>query len=549
MLFALAICLVTSNATTPDTVVVCPAEFRGALEPWLAHRARQGHSLGLVSNQLDQHEIRHAIRQAAIGGRLKSVVLVGDAEPGTAFDGKVRARCVPVHWAQAKVNVFWGSEPHIATDNWYADLNDDAVPDVAIGRLTADSPDELSEIVGKILSYEQSSDFGQWRRQLNIVAGVGEFGFLADTALEAAARFFLTYSVPPAYQVSVTYGNWRSPYCPDPRQFHFASLQRLNEGCQFWIYIGHGYHTCVDRIRMPDGEYHILANWDIDKLECQQGLPIAVFLACYAGAFDARQDCLAEHMLRTPGAPVAVIAGSRVTMPYAMAVMSRELMKQCFHGRCQTLGEAVLRAKQSMVRPPSAGELGRATLDAIATFISPKGAEPTAERQEHLLLFNLIGDPLLRLSYPDKVSVEISRPTETSKRLDVRGTTPLDGEATVELVLRRDRFNFDPPLRVEYPRRSSDLAEFQEVYSRANARELSSVKSTVEGGTFQARLPVPEGVHGPCHVRVFVKGLKGFAMGSADIDFPANERNPEKRHFQVEPPTPLSNGASETTGG
>ena len=44
-------------------------------------------------------------------------------------------------------------------------------------------------------------------------------------------------------------------------------------------------------------------------------------------------------MLATPGAPVAVICGSRVTMPYAMAVLGTELLGQVFENRSETLGQ------------------------------------------------------------------------------------------------------------------------------------------------------------------------------------------------------------------
>jgi hypothetical protein len=519
--------LVVSANPAPDTVVFCPTEFRGALDPWLAHRARQGHSIVIASNMATAHQIRRTVRKMAGGGRLRYLVLVGDAEPDMAADPRVRARCVPVHWAKAEVNVLWGSEPHIATDNWYADLDDDQVPDIAVGRLTADTPEELSAIVQKTLSYEKSVDFGPWRRKLNFVAGVGGFGMLADMALEAAARYFLTHGIPAAYQVTMTYANWRSPYCPDPRWFHLTTSERLNEGCQFWVYIGHGYHVALDRVRVPHGEHHILANRDIRGLDCRRGLPIALFLACYTGAFDARQDCLAEEMVRTRGAPVAVIAGSRVTMPYAMALMASGLMRECLHRRCETLGEALLRAKQHMARPASDGDLGRSALDAVAALVSPDSDQLAAERAEHLLLFNLIGDPMLRLRHPGEVSLSVDGAAEAGAPIEVTGQSPVDGEATVELVVRRDRFRFDPPLRSEYPRTPGELATFQEVYQRANHRQLVSVKLPTTGGRFRARLPVPEDASGPCHICVFVQGADDYAVGSADIEFPAAIRRAE----------------------
>ena len=59
----------------------------------------------------------------------------------------------------------------------------------------------------------------------------------------------LLYAKLPAdYRLSMTYGSWRSPYCPDPRRFHATTLERLNEGAWFWVYIGHGYPLGADRV-------------------------------------------------------------------------------------------------------------------------------------------------------------------------------------------------------------------------------------------------------------------------------------------------------------
>ncbi|HYW78904.1 MAG TPA: C25 family cysteine peptidase, partial [Thermoguttaceae bacterium] len=418
-----------------DTVVVCPAEFRAALQPWLAYRAAEGHSIAMVSNTDSPDGIRRHIRQVAQAGRLRFVLLVGDADVGTDGESGPRSCCVPVHRAKARVNVLWGSEPHIAADSWYADLDDDQTPDVAIGRLTADSPDELRQIVAKILAYEQSADFGPWRRKLNFVAGVGGFSPLADMVVESSAKYLLTQEIPADYNMSMTYGSWRSPYCPDPRTFHETTMQLLNEGSWFWVYIGHGNPLGLDRIRVPGESHHILDNQDVPNIVCSHGAPIALFLACYTGAFDANVDCLAEQMLRQPEGPVAMIAASRVAMPYAMTVLATGLMDQCFHQRCPTLGEALLIAKRKMVEKPDPKDPRRAMIDSIARAVSPAPKQLAAELAEHLLLFNLIGDPLLRLRHPQPVALDVPGSAMAGTRLKVTGSSPMPGRATVELVV------------------------------------------------------------------------------------------------------------------
>ena len=141
----------------------------------------------------------------------------------------------------AKVNVLFGSEPEIATDNTFADLDGDGLPELAIGRLPADSKAEVERFVARVIEYEQdNSPNQQWRRNVNFVAGVGGFGGVIDNVIEQTTKQIITDLVPCDCQTSMTFGCWRSPYCPDPRRFSETAIRRFNEGCLFWVYIGHG---------------------------------------------------------------------------------------------------------------------------------------------------------------------------------------------------------------------------------------------------------------------------------------------------------------------
>ena len=284
-----------------DTLVVCPSEFRHALEPWLEHRQAQGHRIALVSNRNSPEALRATVREVAAAHPLRFLVLVGDADPAMMRDPACRARSVPTHHARAVVNVRWGSEPEIATDNWYADLDDDRMPDLAVGRLTATRRASLTPWSTRSLAYETCADFGHWRRQVHFVAGLGRLRPVADAVLEAAAKTLITSGIPAAYSTTMTYGSWQSPYCPDPRQFDRVTIDRLNEGSLFWVYIGHGQQRSVDVVRVPGGTYPILAQSRCIAARLPARCPDRLLLACYSGAFDQPRDCLAEEMLRNPG--------------------------------------------------------------------------------------------------------------------------------------------------------------------------------------------------------------------------------------------------------
>ncbi len=541
MAYAWLCLLLTAPIDGPiDTVVVCPEAFRAELAPWIAHRTAQGHRFAMVSSAGSADAVRGRVRRIAAEHPVRFLVLVGDAAPPEVRDLAGRARTVPTHYAQAVVNVRFGSEPQIATDNWYADLDGDRIPELATGRLTSDSPAELRAMIAKILAYEACDDFGPWRRQVHFVAGLGGFGTVPDAVLEAAARTLITSGIPASYATTMTYGSWQSPYCPDPRQFDRVTCERLNQGGLFWVYLGHGDQRAVDMVRVPGGTYRIFSTTDAERLACRHGAPIACLLACYSGAFDQPRDCLAEVMLKGEGGPVAVLCGSRVTMPYGMAVLGAELMDACFARRPETLGELILEAKRSAARPDDSDRF-RAALDAVGkTFAWATGGDAQAERLEHLELFHLLGDPLLRLPHPRTIDVRVTQSGQAAERIQVEGHSPIAGHCTVELVVRRDRLTFRPPARGHFD--PTRLDEYSRTYRLANEPRLASLELGRVAGAFRAELDIPPQSRGACHVRVFVEGDRDCAAGAADLRLdgmatsPTHERSAAVREARTRAP-------------
>jgi hypothetical protein len=503
-------------AAPADVAVVCPEDFREAFAPWLAHRQAQGYRPVLLDNQGSADAILADILRLASQGPLRGVVLVGDALADGQHDADRRRLSTPTHHVPARVNVHWGSEPEIATDNPYGDLDGDGVPEIPVGRLSVRDARQLEVLVRKIIDYETCTDHGAWRRQINLVAGVGGFGPLADAVLELATRRLLTDGIPDSYETTMTHANWQSPFCPDPRRFRDVALARLNEGCKFWVYIGHGHKQRLDAVHLPGAAYPILAAADVAYLRAERGLPIALMLACYTGAFDLPQDCLAELMLRQPGGPVAVISGSRVTMPYAMAVMSAALMDQVFQGQARTLGEAFCLAKQRMAQT-QAEDPHRQLLDALAAVVSPMPDRLEDERHEHLALFNLLGDPLLTLRRPAAVALEAPDAITAGQTLTVQGLSGISGSGMVEIASRRDRSKHELAPRRHFQWSDEFLRSMDDAYQQANDRVWVREPFQAHGGSFALHVDLPPGIRGPCYVRVWIENSQGAAEGATRI--------------------------------
>jgi hypothetical protein len=501
-----------------EILVVAPPIFHPALEAWTLHRQGQGRSVAVLTPAGNAQAIRKQIHNAVIVGDTKFVLLVGDADRDAHGIPAIGPAVLPTCYLPARVNIHWGPERDIASDNPYGDLDDDGLPELAVGRIPADSADELRTILAKVMTYETSNDFGTWRRQINFVGCPGNFGPMIDSLLEQASRKITTQGIPPSYNTKATYGHWRSPYCPDPRRFRDETVGQLNGGSLFWVYIGHGHCQVVDRLRTPDQkQYPIFSMRDVPALTCPSGHPIAIFLACYTGAFDFPVDSLSEEMLASPGGPIAIYSSTRVTMPYAMTVMGGEMMNEYFAHRAKNLGMLVQQAKRQMVERDRTDPNAK-SMDTLALMANKLSPDLRAERWEHVQMYHLFGDPSMLLPQAQTVTIEAIEPVSSGQKLLVKGQCPIAGRARIELVPPRDKLPIKPDARPRFEPTEEIYSTLHSTYQRANDVVLASQTIELAKDSFSVSLDPPANFAGRGFVRVYVEGDRDFALGSRDCE-------------------------------
>lgn len=495
----------------PHVLVVCPAGLQPGLQAWIDYRKEQGYRFEVIEPPEFADELRLAIRTRARTRQLAAILLVG--KPGSPT-----AAC-PTCVVPAEVNVHFGSTPEIASDNPLTDLDDDGAPDIASARIPVDTREGLESILARSIQYETGSPHSGWRRRINLVAGVGGFDPVLDRVLETSSDWIIRQMIPEDYQLSMTWASWSSPYCPDPRQFSETAIGRFNEGCLFWVYIGHGWVDRLDRVKTPVGRFPILDRQSVPWLSAQEGHPVALMLCCFSGAFDASTPSLAQLMLEQPGGPVAVIASTRVTMPYGMSRFSIEMMDELFKGECATLGELMRRTELRLLDETTAGATpcGEAA-DSLASFFSPAAGKLDVERREHVEMMHLLGDPLLRLVPPDPIATSVSAAPLAGAPLVVEGTAPFGGELVVELCYPRGRFWNRPQRRRPEDLDATRSAGLQTDYERSRDMVCTAVKQSVEAGPFRVELGIPERARGQAVVRTFISGESRHAVGSATVE-------------------------------
>lgn len=531
-------CFVSHASPIADAIVVCPKDFDSALAPWIEYRKGQGHTLEIVRPANDAESLRTSIVKRALERKSSHVVLIGDAD----IDSERAKKFVPTLHPEAKVIHRFGPENEIASDNGYGDLNGDGSPELAVGRISVNTSEELASVVRRTIAYEQQKDLLDWGAKINLVAGVGDFGPIADATLEGVTKQLLLTSIPASYDLSVTYGNWRSQFCPNPKRFDEVARERFGEGCLFWVYAGHGHPFRLDRLRFPDGEHPIAESDSVKKFGAAKGSPIVVSLACYTGAFDAGRECFAEQLYRQEQGPVAVLCGSRVTTPYGMTVLGHELMKVAFQGDSPTLGDMILRAKRRLADvPESTKEIAstkgssakqesgssevrssdrgmRPLFDLVATLFSPTADVLPEERKEHVRLFNLIGDPLLALPRRTPLDIQTDGETKPSSEIVIRFECRIDGPCRVRVVCARGASKTALSARDAYPTKEQGYREFEETYAKAHDTVWVERSDSARVGENAIRLVLPKDCHGACEIQVRVANQTEMALGSKSIE-------------------------------
>jgi hypothetical protein len=213
-----------------------------------------------------------------------------------------------------------------ASDDWFADFDCDGVPDMAVGRLPARTPEEATAIINKLLRYRRTKSAGS---ALLISDASEDFDF--DKA-SAQLRSLLPQRLK-AEQIR------RGEL--DDSKAKTKLVAAILRGQKVINYVGHGSMTSWRGNLLNADEARELTN---------ANLPLVVLMTCLNGYFhDAAADSLGEGLIKAErGGAVAAWASSGITLPGEQLRVNEELYRVLFKsGQVPTLGEAVRQAKSA----------------------------------------------------------------------------------------------------------------------------------------------------------------------------------------------------------
>ena len=288
-----------------------------------------------------------------------------------------------------------------ATDDYFGWLTDETGGNrdsmdsmsIAVGRLPIREETEADAVVDKIIRYMENATPGKWKTQLCFLSDDGNSGLHTKSSEKAAElirseakELSITKIYIDAYQQETRASGESYPLAKSKLD------NLLNNGILFFDYCGHaGYNNLSDEQMLTTKQIQEMTNVN---------LGFWMLATCNFARFDARVTSAAEWaVLNKDGGAVGLLAACRTVFAEQNDVLNKYVCQQMFSrsedGRfCNTIGDAVRKAKRLTTEE--------------------KGGD------RNKLSYILLGDPALRLVYPDEFLIETASVSDTIRALSVQ---------------------------------------------------------------------------------------------------------------------------------
>jgi hypothetical protein len=351
-----------STRNQADYVLIAPQAFLPAAQTLLQHRQDQGLSTLFVSleeissvfghGQPSAQAIRDFLSFAFHSWTRPSpryVLLLGDSSTDPRrFNASAWPAPLPAAWSRTSY-IWTVSDPTLAAVN-----GDDSLPDLAIGRLPANTLEQAHALVAKLIDWENAG-FSLDGAAALVADNPDSAGDFEANARDIATSFLATRNPELIFLSQLGTDATRS-----------RVLGSLDQGLSLLSYVGHGAQTAWA------SEYFLLTK-DLAALQAQTQQPLLLTLNCLNGYFvGSTYDSMAEAFVKAQGrGAIAAFSPSGLSLDGAAHLYHRALMAEITSGNHARLGDAVLEAQKAYA----------------ATGVMP----------EMLDIYHLLGDPAMRI--------------------------------------------------------------------------------------------------------------------------------------------------------
>jgi hypothetical protein len=514
----LAALLPASSFAGDQWIVVTAPAFRDAIEPLCEHRKAQGMTVTVLQTTDvlkpedikagDAKKLRERLNKLCRAHEGTSyILLVGAVEAGK-LDDAAKKVLPPLTGTIGRMK----GQP---SDNGFGCLDGGLTPTVAVGRFPARTVDEAKAMVQKTLDLERDVKPGEWKRRLTVLAGVPAYNPIVDRLVENLAlnRFD---RLDPSWMGKAIYHNPQSRFCVPDNMLQERSVKYVQGGQAYTLYLGHSNPE-----GLWGGTAHYLDRDDWAKLKIERGSGVFMTFGCNGCQLKGEDgEGYGVAAIRNPRGPAAVTGSHGICYAAMVQLAADGFFEAAFAGKPpERLGAGWLGLKNGLAK----GKMDPFTYAALDRVDGDPKVIPETQRQEHLEMFALLGDPALKLPVlaPD-VELKVDGKPKPSGTLTIKGTLPerLKG-AKVRLTVERPVSSTPPDLEAlpkKAPAATVDRVMLAN-HERANHFVLVSREVEVKDGRFESQLDLPEKLPYPrLIVRVYATTERDDGLGVAVVE-------------------------------
>ena len=348
--------------------------------------------------------------------------------------------------------------------------------DIAIGRLPAGNLEEATQLVNKIIRYQQPAAMGSWRMQTLFIADDRDNNLHFNDAQQITAR--VTQANPllniqkvylDAAPVVSTSGGDRYP------QVNETIVNQCFRGALILNYTGHGNY-----LRLADEA--VFTAEEVKRLNNSNRLPLFITASCdFAPHDNPSIISLGDEVLKNDSTGgIALLTTTRPVFSYSNLQMNDQYLKiglqRDASGNYLSLGKSILLAKNTI-------------LSSLGDVLNNRK-------------FTLLGDPAVTLAFPNN-SIRLTRlnnkPLTGTDTLQALGKYNCEGVIANSAGIPISNFNgivelslYDQPqvLKTLGNRAGSTAAEF-----RQQTAVLFKGTGTVQNGRFSIQFVIPKDIN------------------------------------------------------
>ncbi len=319
-----------------DYIIITGQEFITSIEPLLQFRAGQGLRVKAVAVEsildefnfgiFDPGAIKQFLQYAYENWQQPAptyVLLVGDANLDYRDYLETGKKNIVPPYLDITNEI--GSTP---IDDWYVSVEgDDILPEMFIGRVSGNSPKQVSDVVNKIIRYEESLNFNP--DSILLVADDDREGF--ETLNNDLIELFSPELSAEKVYLS-TYNN-----VEDATQ---DIISNIDKGVLITNYAGHGSPTNWSRKQMFESS-------DVSSLGNGDSLTFVTAMNCANGFFALPNEYSIgeEFVIAKEKGAIASFASSTLGFEWEHRILSKEMFSAIFEDGNNILGAITIEAK------------------------------------------------------------------------------------------------------------------------------------------------------------------------------------------------------------